>query len=89
MKLYDYTYKVIYINLTEYCITVKYTPVDERLTAQVLRIPLIKDENDQFKDITEVIKNAPPHNLWEIQEYLIDNYNELLNKTELVIIENA
>ena len=89
-KQYEYTYTINDINLLDASLLVKYTTTDETLTSYVLNIPgAIRDANGVLIDIIEAIKLSAPHDRWEAQENLVLQYNDILNKTELVPITNA
>jgi hypothetical protein len=90
MKKYEYTYKIKDINIAENALLVEYMATDESLTSYTLHIPsYILNEDETRKTIDEVIKFCAPHGRWESQEILVEQYNDILHKTELVPIQNA
>ena len=89
-KQYEFTYKIRHIDLQEVHILVEYMTTDPTLTSYILNVPAsIRDENGVLIDIVEIIKKCAPHERWEAQEALVAQYNDILNKTELVPITNA
>lgn len=90
MKKYEYTYKIKNIDISSASILVEYMATDTSLTSYTFNIPaLFENEDGTRMTVDESIKNFAPHNSWEQQELLVEQYNNILNKTELVPIENA
>lgn len=91
MKRYEYTYKIENIDLLNASVLVKYTTTDEKLTSYTLNIPgnIVDENGNTIYDVVEVVKLYAPHNRWEAQENLLLQFDNILNKTDLVIITNA
>lgn len=91
MKQYEYTYKIKQIDVHNGTVLVEFMSTDTNLTSYVLNLPSCLYEEDGItrKPIEDIIKLYAPHTQWENQEILVEQYNDLLHKTELVPIQNA
>jgi hypothetical protein len=85
MKKYEYTYKILNIDLHSSSVTIKYTPTIETLTAYTFNVPYrIIGDNEEEIVLIDIIKNSAPHIRWENQELLVADFDNLLYKTELI-----
>jgi hypothetical protein len=87
MKTYEYTYKIKSINIHDNYILVEYMASDVSLTSYTYNLyAYAQNEDGTSKTIDEIIRMGAPHKQWELQEVLIEQYSELLNKKQLVTI---
>lgn len=86
MKTYEYTYTVKEVNIHNAHILVEYISADVNLISHTLNLPAyIKNEDDTIVDFVQVIKDYAPHLQWEAQEYLKEQYDNIMNKTDTVV----
>lgn len=85
-KEYEYTYKIININLQDVNLIVDYKPTDVKLTSYHLPIPgFIKAEDDSVMAVHDIIKMFAPHSRWEGQETLALLHDDILLTPQLVV----
>ena len=87
MKTYEYTYTVKEVNLIGGNVLVEYKPTNINLTTITLNLPahMKKEGEENFTDIAEIILSFAPHLQWEAQEYLKEQYDNIMNKTDTVV----
>jgi hypothetical protein len=86
MKQYEYTYTVKSIDIIDSAILVEYKPVDANLTTVTLNLPgNIKNSDDTFMVVEELIKLYAPQGQWESQENLKSQYDTIIKMTNLVV----
>lgn len=85
---HNYTYTITMVDIKNGNIQVKYTPENNKLASELYNLSLYVRKYDDSKfTIDEAIKFYAPHDKWDTQLELIENYDQLLNKTEAVITE--
>lgn len=90
MKTYEYTYTVKEINLVSANILVEYKTTDENLIPYTLNLPAhlkTEDGGDEFMSVEDLIKSYAPHNQWEAQEYLKEQFDNIMLKTDTVVLD--
>jgi hypothetical protein len=82
---HKYTYIIELIDIKEGNIQVKYTPENPSLVALAYNLGLyvLKDDGTKFT-IDELIEFYAPHDKWDAQLTLLEQYDTLLNKTGTV-----
>ena len=86
MKFYEYTYTVKEVDLINSNVLVEYKSIDENFVSFTLNLPgHLKNEDDTFMNIEDLIKLYAPHSQWEAQEYIKSQYDIIINKTDTVI----
>lgn len=82
---FKYTYSIELIDIKEGHIQVKYMPEDVRLVALSynLAIYALKEDGTKFT-IDELIEFYAPHDKWEAQLTLLNQYDTILAKTGTV-----
>lgn len=84
-KEYEYTYKIMTMDLKAVSLFVEYKPTDANLTSYSFPIPgFIKLEDDSIMGIPDIIKKFAPHDRWEGQETLALLHNDIVLTSQLV-----
>ena len=81
----NYTYTICQIDIPNSMMLVKYVPENQALTSCDWNIAAYHTKPDgSLMTIDECIDHCAPHMLWAAQKALINNYQQLLNKTAKV-----
>jgi hypothetical protein len=82
---HKYTYIIELIDIKQGTIQVKYTPENEKLVAEAYNLAIYakKDDGSDFTT-EELIEFYAPHDKWDAQLILLEQYDNLLNKTGTV-----
>jgi hypothetical protein len=79
---HKYTYTIELIDIKQGHIQVKYVPENEKIVAESYNLAIYtkKDDGTTFT-IEELIDFYAPHDKWDAQLMLLEQYNTLLNKS--------
>lgn len=82
MKKYEFTYTIKNIDLQHGDILTEYLPTDTRFTSYTLNVGAYGyNEDGTLKTVEQTIMDNAPHHMWETQEMLLTNFDDILNKT--------
>lgn len=85
MKKYEFTYTIKQIDITNGDVLVEYLPTDTNLVKYVYNIGAYgRTETGELKTIEQTIIDNAPHGMWETQEMLLLNHDNILNKTGVI-----
>lgn len=85
MKKYEFTYTIKKIDLQYGDILIEYLPTNPSLLQYTLNVGAYgRNEDDTIKSTEQTILDNAPHHMWEAQELLLAEHDNLINKTETV-----